>query len=159
MTPGTRTERPFSQKRAGANSAIATGMRTRLSRKWRFHESVTREKSHRRPYGIPIHRTRLPAARSASRNVAAMRSRARETGLRAIASAVLTSPSDRRPWIRAPEHECPEHRDHMDEHDVEHHRLRCRRTHSNRPAGGGVAVIAADQNDRRGDRHALDEAE
>src|SRR5215207_5816791 len=61
-------------------------------------------------------------------------------------------------WIRAPEDLRSDHPDQMDHHRVEHHRLRRGRADSHRPAAGVVAVIAPDQHDHGGHRHALDQA-
>src|SRR6476620_9480341 len=46
------------------------------------------------------------------------------------------SASDRRPWVRAPEHLGAEHADQVDQHDVEDHGLRRRGAHTDRAAAG-----------------------
>ena len=61
-------------------------------------------------------------------------------------------------WVRAPEQLGAEHPDEMHEHDVQHHRLRRRRTHADGSAARVVAVVTADEHDGRGHRHALDDA-
>src|SRR3954453_21999434 len=69
------------------------------------------------------------------------------------------STSDRGPGIRAPEQLRAEHPDDVDHHDVQHHRFRGGAADSHGPAAGRVAVVAADEHDDRGHRHALDQAE
>src|SRR3954462_12705907 len=75
-----------------------------------------------------------------------------------LASASLISSSDGRPGVRPPEDLRAEHAYEVHEHDVQHHGLRRGRPHAYGPARGRVAVVAADQHDHRGHRHALDDA-
>src|SRR6188474_1272265 len=59
------------------------------------------------------------------------------------------SAADRGPRGRAPEDHGAQHADDVDEDDVDCHRLRRGGADANRAAGCGVAVIAADGDDRR----------
>src|SRR4051794_11230155 len=78
--------------------------------------------------------------------------------LRSLSSVTSLSASDRRPWVRTPEHLCSQHPDEVHQHDVEHHRLRRRRSDAARPPARVVAVVAPDQHDRGRHDHALDHA-
>src|SRR4051795_7116325 len=69
------------------------------------------------------------------------------------------SASYRRTGICSPKDKGPKHPDDVDQDDVEDHRLRRRGPHPNRPARGGVAVVAPDQHDRGRHEHPLDQAE
>src|SRR4051812_29748754 len=75
-----------------------------------------------------------------------------------LKSVTCSSASDRCPRVGAPEHLCPQHPDEVHQHDVEHHRLRCRRTDADRAATGVIPVVTADEHDRGGHDHALDHA-
>src|SRR4051794_18926038 len=68
------------------------------------------------------------------------------------------SASDGRPRVRAPEELGAEHADQVDQHDVEDHGLRRGRAHPHRAAARRVAVVTADEHDRGGHDHRLDEA-
>src|SRR4051794_16380254 len=78
--------------------------------------------------------------------------------LRSLSSVTSLSASDRRPWVRTPEHLCSQHPDEVHQHDVEHHRLRRRRSDADRAPARVVAVVAPDQHDRGRHDHALDHA-
>src|SRR4029453_18019553 len=73
-------------------------------------------------------------------------------------SVTSLSPTYRGSRIRAPEDLRPHHSDEMDHHRVQHHRFRRRRADSHRAPAGVVAVVAPDEHDDRGHRHALDQA-
>src|SRR3954447_25701879 len=75
-----------------------------------------------------------------------------------FASASLISSSDGRPGVGPPEDLRAEHAYEVHEHDVQHHGLRRGRPHADGAARGRVAVVAPDQHDHRGHRHALDHA-
>src|SRR4051812_13941863 len=70
----------------------------------------------------------------------------------------LISASDWCAWVGAPEQLGAEHSDEVDQHDVEHHRLRGRGSDPDRAAARVVAVVAPDEHDDRGHAHALDHA-
>src|SRR4051812_6719559 len=78
--------------------------------------------------------------------------------LRSLSSVTSLSASDRRPWVRTPEHLCSQHPDEVHQHDIEHHRLRRRRSDADRAPARVVAVVAPDQHDRGRHDHALDHA-
>src|SRR3954453_17657040 len=63
----------------------------------------------------------------------------------------------RRSRIRSPENLGSHHADQVHEHGVQHHRLGGGGAHADRPTAGGVAVIAADEDDDGCHRHAFDE--
>src|SRR3954454_10911791 len=73
-------------------------------------------------------------------------------------SVTSLSASDRGPGVGSPEHLCPQHPDGVHEHDVQHHRLRCRCTHTHRAATGVVAVVTPDKDDGGCHHHAFDHA-
>src|SRR6266542_1220309 len=151
MTPVTRRYRLFRKNSAGENRAIAIGMKTRLRRKCMFHDLVSFENPQSPAMGTPIQSTRLPTPRRTSKKVAASRS----TGLLprprgAISTPASVSAPDRRPRVGAPEDKGSHHPDDVHEHDVQDHRLRRRRAHADRSTGRRVAVVAADEHDRRG---------
>src|SRR4051794_36854504 len=68
------------------------------------------------------------------------------------------SASDGCSWVGAPEQLRAEHPDEVDEHEVEHHRLRGRRAHADGAAAGIEPVVAAHEHDDRRHDHALDDA-
>src|SRR3954452_25173457 len=78
--------------------------------------------------------------------------------LRSLSSVTSLSASDRRPRVRTPEHLCSQHPDEVHQHDVEHHRLRRRRSDADRAPARVVAVVAPDQHDRGRHDHAFDHA-
>src|SRR3954470_23737969 len=65
----------------------------------------------------------------------------------------------RRAGVGAPEDHGAEHAEDVDGDDVEDHRLRRGGADADGAAGGGVAVVAADQHDHGRARHPLDQAE
>src|SRR4051794_15759349 len=74
-------------------------------------------------------------------------------------SCSVTSPSDGRSRVRAPEDLRAEHADQVDQDDVEDHRLRGRGAHAHRPAARRVAVVTPDEDDHGRHDHRLYQAE
>src|SRR3954465_6468498 len=68
-----------------------------------------------------------------------------------------TSATDRRPRVGPPEYLGADHAHQVDHDGVEHHRLGGGCAHPHRASTGGVAVVATDDHDHRGHRHALDQ--
>src|SRR3954452_25274655 len=121
----------------------------------------------RRASSSPSERSRGPEAtagvitpRASSRAIWARRShRAARSSSKTGMRSSSTSASDRGPGVRAPEDLRAEHAYEVHEHDVHHHRLGGRGADADRAAGRVVAVVTADEHDRRGHDHALDAAE
>src|SRR3712207_1896986 len=63
-------------------------------------------------------------------------------------SSSSISPPDGRAWVRSPEHLGAEHADQVDQHDVQDHRLRGGRAHTDGAAAGRIAVVTAHEDDR-----------
>src|SRR3954470_10009479 len=82
-------------------------------------------------------------------------------GCSCVSSLTVMSPlstADGGARIGAPEELRAEHADEVHEHDVQDHRLRGRGPHPDRATARVVAVVAPDEHDAGGHRHALDHA-